>query len=346
MSTSQQRVLVTGGAGFIGIHCIMQLLQEGYLVRTTVRSAEREAQLRSMLSLAGQQPGDALSFVVADLESDLGWSEAVADCGFVLHVASPLPHGEPKNEDEVIVPAREGALRVLRAARDAGVKRVVLTSAFHAIGFGYGRTDHEFTEADWSRLDGPGISTYNKSKTLTERAAWDFLANSGGDLELTVLNPVAVFGPLFNKSTSGGNDVIRRLLVGELPGYADFWFPIVDVRDVAKAHVRAMTSPQAAGERLIIGSGSSLSMKQICLLLREHFGAQASRVPHRSIPSFVLRFAAIFNKGLREMTADLGVIKKINVEKARRILGPAAYTPEEAVLATAESLLKLGVVSE
>jgi nucleoside-diphosphate-sugar epimerase len=190
---SPQRVLVTGGSGFIAGHCILQLLEQGYLVRTTVRSLDREPEVRAVLGDAGMTSGDAPSFMAAELTSDDGWAAAVADCDFVLHVASPVHLEVTDNEDEVIVPAREGALRVLRAARDAGVTRVVLTSAFHAVGYGHPHTDHVFTEDDWSVLDGPGTTTYGKSKTLAERAAWDFIAAEGGSLEIASILPVAVW---------------------------------------------------------------------------------------------------------------------------------------------------------
>lgn len=338
MAVTGQRVLVTGGSGFIAAHCILRLLEQGYLVRTTVRSLEREPEVRTLLRDAGRPAGDRLSFVAADLTRDAGWADAVAGCDAVLHVASPLPHGVPKNEDDVIVPARDGTLRVLRAARDAGVGRVVLTSAFGAVGFGHGRTGHEFTEDDWTVLDGPGVSAYNKSKTIAERAAWDFVAAEGGPMELVAMNPVAVFGPLLGKSVSGGNEVVRRLLSGEIPGYPDFWFPIVDVRDVAIAHVLAMTVPEAAGQRFIIGSGSGLTMKEIGLLLKENLGERAKRVPTRSIPSFVLRASAVFNRTVREIAPELGVTKNISTAKARAVLGWQPRTPEEAVIATARSM--------
>lgn len=348
MPVNPQRVLVTGGSGYIAGYCIVQLLEQGYQVRTTVRSLDREAQVRNELGLSTSgQAAESLSFVVADLGSDSGWAEAVADCDFVLHVASPLPMSTPQNEDEVIKPARDGTLRVLRAASQAGVKRVVLTSAFGAVGFGYGRTDHEFTETDWSILDGPGVNAYYKSKTLAERAAWDFVsadANGAKAMELTTVNPVAVLGPLMGSNVSGSNELIRRILAGDLPGYPDFWMPIVDVRDLAKAHLLAMTTPEAAGERFIIGSGTGMTMKQIGLLLKSRLGEQAKRVPTRSIPNFVIRIGAIFNKTMREIVPDLGITKRINVDKSRRVLGLQPRTADEAVLAAAESMLQRGIV--
>src|SRR5215471_17128477 len=188
--------LVTGGSGFIGCHCILQLLAAGYEVRTTVRNLKREADVRAMLKTGGAEPGERLSFVAADLEKDAGWAEAVTGCEYVLHVASPLPPKEPKHEDELIVPAREGSLRVLRAARDAGVKRVVLTSSFAAIGYGHAPQDAPFNETSWTDPNGHDVLPYAKSKTLAERAAWEFIAAEGRGLELSVVNPVGVFGPV------------------------------------------------------------------------------------------------------------------------------------------------------
>jgi nucleoside-diphosphate-sugar epimerase len=189
-------VLVTGGSGFIGSHAILQLLAAGHQVRTTVRSMKREADVRAMLKEGGTDANDRLTFAVADLEKDGGWPEAMAGCEYVLHVASPFPKNVPKHEDELIVPAREGTLRVLRAARDAGVKRVVLTSSFAAIGYGHPRQEAPFDEKVWTNTESRGTTAYVKSKTLAERAAWDFIAKEGGSLELSVINPVGVFGPV------------------------------------------------------------------------------------------------------------------------------------------------------
>src|ERR1700754_3572494 len=195
-------VLVTGGSGFVGGHCIAQLLTAGHQVRTTIRSATREADARAMLKAADVEPGDRLSFAVADLEHDSGWREAVAGCDYVLHVASPLPTSEPEHEDDIIIPAREGTLRVLRAARDAGVKRVVLISSFGAVGYGHKPRKTPFTEADWTDISGADVTAYIKSKTLAERAAWDFIAREGDKLELSVINPVGIFGPVLSADYS------------------------------------------------------------------------------------------------------------------------------------------------
>jgi nucleoside-diphosphate-sugar epimerase len=288
--------------------------------------------------------GDALSFVAADLTNDAGWAEALDRCDYVLHVASPIPHGAPENEDDVIIPARDGTLRVKRAARDARVKLTVLASAFGAVGFGYGRTDHIFTEDDWTILDGPGVGVYDKSKTLAERAAWDFIAAEGSLMELSVMNPVAVLGPVLGKPLSGGNEIMRRLLAGEMPGFIDLWFPIVDVQDVAVAHVRAMTTDGAAAQRFIIASESGMIMEEIGLLLKARLGEKARRVPAASIPSDVVRLAANSNPTMRDLAPQLGITKNISDEKARRILDLKTRPAEEAVLSAAESMLRSGIV--
>ena len=217
-------VLVTGGSGFIGSHCVLQLLAAGHRVRTTVRSLSREADVRALLKQGGVEPGDRLAFAAADLEKDAGWAEAVSGCEYVLHVASPFPPTLPTHEDELIVPAREGALRVLRAARDAGVKRVVLTSSFAAIGYGQPPQDAPFDETSWTNAAAPDVQPYVKSKTLAERAAWAFIGREGGGLELSVVNPVGVFGPVLGPDFSTSILLIRRLMDGAMPGCPNMTF--------------------------------------------------------------------------------------------------------------------------
>lgn len=309
-----------------------------------MRSLAREADIRSLLRDAGQQPGDALSFVIADLTSDAGWAEATIGCDFVLHVASPLPLAVPDHENDFLIPAHDGTLRVLRAARDAGVKRVVLTSAFMAVGYGYAHTDRLFTEDDWTVIEGQGVSIYAKSKTIAERAAWDFMAVEGGAMELVTIIPVAVLGPVLGKEVTGSNELVRRLLAGAFPGYPDFWMLIVDVRDVAKAHLLAISTPEAAGQRFITSSGAAFSMKQVGTILKESFGEKAKRVPSRTIPNFVLRIVALFDKTVRKIVPELGYAKKMSSEKAQRVLGWQPRKPEVAIIETAESLIKKGLI--
>lgn len=337
---NQRRVLVTGGSGFIAGHCILQLLERDYLVRTTIRSLAKEAAVRAVLEDAGMVHGDRLSFVAADLMSDEPWAKAVDDVGFVLHVASPVRLGYIANEDDLIIPAREGTLRVLRAARDAGVKRVVLTSAFHAVSWGHPHGDHTFTEDDWTILDGPGVDAYGKSKTIAERAAWDFMAAEGGALELTTMLPVAVMGPAMGKDISGSNHLIQRMLDGAMPALPNLFIPIIDVRDVASAHILAMTKPEAAGERFLLSNGRALSMKEIGAVIKAELGGAAKRVPTRSIPDLVLRIAALFNAELRSSVPDLGYAKKTSNEKARRVLDWTPRDSREAIVAAAKSLIR------
>lgn len=338
------RVLVTGGSGFIAGHCVLQLLEQGHEVRATVRSLAREAAVREVLTEAGLTRGDALTFVPADLTADDGWAEAVAGVDAVLHVASPVQPGHVEDEDALIRPAREGALRVLRAARDAGVGRVVLTSAFHAVGWGHPHDDHVFTEADWTVLDGPGTDAYGRSKTLAERAAWDFVATEGGGLELATVLPVAVMGPVLGRDVSGANHLVQQLLTRAMPGLADVRVPVVDVRDVAAAHLLAMTTPAAAGQRFLLSSGPALPLRRIAEILRTHLGADADRVPTRSIPSLLIRAAARFRPELRAVAPDLGYARRVSSEHAREVLGWTARDPEEAVVAAGRSLVARGLV--
>jgi nucleoside-diphosphate-sugar epimerase len=343
---SGELVLVTGGSGFVGAHCILQLLGAGHRVRTTVRSLKRETEVRAMLKTGGAEPGDKLSFSAADLMSDAGWPEAVAGCDFVLHVASPFPLGAPKHEDELIVPAREGALRVLRAAGDAGVRRVVLTSSFAAIGYGHGPTDKPFTEEDWTDPSGSGVTAYVKSKTLAERAAWDFIAREGGALELSVVNPVGVFGPVLGPDYSTSIEIVRRLMDGAVPGCPRLSFGAIDVRDVADLHLRAMTDPAAKGERFLAVAGDFMTMQEIALVLKARMGATARRVPTRVLPDWLLRVASLFDSSLGQIVPELGKFKNATSEKARRVLGWAPRSKEDSIVATGESLVRLGLLKK
>jgi nucleoside-diphosphate-sugar epimerase len=335
-------VLVTGGSGFVGSHVILQLLEAGHEVRTTVRSLQREAAVRAMLEGAGAAPGDRLSFFAADLERDDGWAEAVAGCDSVLHVASPMPPVAPKSEDEVIVPARDGTLRVLRAARDANVRRLVLTSTCGAIYYGHPPRKAPFDETSWTNLDGE-MSAYVKSKAIAERAAWDFVAAEGGPLELTAINPSGIFGPALGPDYSASLDLVKRLLNG-MPGCPQLHFGVVDVRDVADLHLRAMTSPAAKGERFIAVAGECMSMLDIAKVLKARLGDSAKKVPTRQLPNWVVRVAARFDPAMQQLLPLLGNVRNATSEKAQRILGWKPRSREEAIAATGESLVRLGIV--
>lgn len=332
-------VLVTGGSGFIAGHCILQLLAAGHAVRTTVRSLQREGEVRALLSRGGAEPGDRLAFCAADLEQDAGWAEAVRGCDQVLHVASPFPMAAPKDENELIVPAREGALRVLRAARDAGVRRVVLTSSFAAIGYGHAPRQAPFDERDWTDADA-GVPVYVKSKTLAERAAWDFMAREGGALELAAVNPVAVFGPVLGPRHSTSIALIKRMLDGAVPGCPRLYFGVVDVRDVAELHLRAMTHPDAAGQRFLAVAGDFMALADIARTLKDRLGAAAGRVSARQLPDWLVRLAATVSPAMRQVLPELGKAKNASNAKARRLLGWSPRSSEEAIVAAAESLLQ------
>jgi nucleoside-diphosphate-sugar epimerase len=335
-------VLVTGGSGFIGSHCILQLLAAGHQVRTTVRSLDRESSVREVLKAAGAEPGERLSFFAADLLSDAGWAEAAAGCEYVLHVASPFPPTVPKDEDELIVPARDGALRVLRASRDAGVKRVVQTSSFAAVGYGHKPQAAPFNETDWTDLNGQGLTAYVKSKTIAERAAWEFIAKEGGGLELSVVNPVGVFGPALGPDLSTSILIVKSMMDGDLPGSPKLYFGAVDVRDVADLHLRAMTQPAAKGERFLAVAGDFITMQDIAKVLKEHMGTAARRVPAGELPNWLLRVASLFDPRVKQILPELGTTKNATNEKARRVLGWTPRSNEDSIVATAESLVRLG----
>jgi dihydroflavonol-4-reductase len=339
------RVLVTGGTGFVGAHCLLQLLAAGYETHTTVRDKAREGEVRAMLRQGGAgEVGKRLIVFRADLMADAGWAAAVAGCDYVLHVASPFPSTVPKDENELIAPARDGALRVLRAARDAGVKRVVLTSSFAAIGYGLEPRPDPFTEADWTNLQNPSVQPYQKSKTIAERAAWDFIAREGGGLELAVVNPVGIFGPVLGPDFSTSIVMVKRFLDGNVPGCPNIWFGAVDVRDVADLHLKAMTDPAARGERFLATAGDFLSAQQLARLLKDNLGEIGRKVPTRALPDWLLRMVALFDPQVRGMLPELGKRKNGSNEKARRLLDWAPRSAKESALATARSLSELGLL--
>jgi nucleoside-diphosphate-sugar epimerase len=337
-------VLVTGGSGFIGSHCILQLLAAGHRVRATVRSLIREGDVRAMLKVGGAEPGERLSLFAADLGGDAGWAEAAAGCDYVLHVASPFPASVPQHEDDIIVPAREGALRVLRASRDAGVKRVVLTSSFAAVGYGHEQRTEPFDETSWTDLSGAGVAAYVKSKTLAERAAWDFIARESGGLELSVINPVVVFGPALGPDISTSILLLQRLMDGALPGCPRLYFGVVDARDVADLHLRAMIHPAAGGERFLAVAGNSMSIRDIALVLKRRMGAAAAGVRAFQVPDWLVRVAAWRDPVARQILPELGKVKNASSAKARRLLGWTPLSNEDSIVATAESLVRLGLL--
>ena len=339
------KVLVTGGSGFVGSHCIAQLLAAGHEVRTTVRTLARATDVRAVVKEGGVDDADRLAFTAAELTGDDGWAQAAAGCDFVLHVASPFPARPPRHEDELITPAREGTVRVLRAARDAGVKRVVLTSSFAAIGYGHPPCATPFDETTWTDT-AAGVSAYVKSKTLAERAAWDFMSAEGRALELAVVNPVVILGPVLGPDVASSVLLIRRLLDGEIPLLPRVTFGIVDVRDVADLHLRAMVHPAAAGQRFLAVAGDFMSVADVAAVLKARLGAIGRRVTTRQAPDWVIRLAALFVAEARAAVPELGKTKNATSEKAARLLGWAPRAREDAIAATGETLARLGLLKE
>jgi dihydroflavonol-4-reductase len=335
-------VLVTGGSGYIGGFCVIGLLQQGYTVRTTVRNLNREGQVRAALGKA-VEIGDRLSFYAADLMADAGWDEAVAGCDHVLHVASPLGVAEPKDPNELIIPARDGARRVVGAAIKAGVKRVVQTSSVAATSKPPGGGDSVADETQWTDPTLRGVSAYSQSKTLAEKAAWELVGSAGGATTLATVNPALVLGPVLGHDFSESVQVVERLVSGRVPGIPRLGFNIVDVRDVADLHIRAMTAPEAAGQRFI-AAGAYAWMGDIAAMLRAKLGADGAKVPTRKVPDFVIRLAGLFDKDLGSVTPGLGLKHDFTSAKAQQMLGWKPRPTEETVLDCARSLIAEGAV--
>lgn len=329
-------VLVTGGTGFLGGWCLVELLRRGYRVRTTVRDIAREPELRDRLA-SEVDAGDRLTVLTADLLSDDGWAEAVDGCDCVLHVASPFPPEQPKDPDELIVPAREGTLRVLGAALDAGVERVVVTSSVAAIRGGLESASGPLTEQDWTDLDNPKLTPYVRSKTIAERAAWDLVKERGEVEKLAVVNPGAILGPVLSKDRSFSVELIERLLKG-MPGTPRIGFGFVDVRDVADMQIRAMTTPKAGGERFI-AVAQFRWVSEVAEVLRDRLGPAAAKVPKRTVPNVVVRAMALFDPGIRSIVGQLDQRFELSNEKAEALLGWSPRPVEETFVDCARTLL-------
>lgn len=330
-------VLVTGGTGFLGTHVIAQLLRAGHAVRTTVRDLGREPELRAALTGAGVDGGAELTLVTADLSDDAGWADAVHGVRYVLHVASPFPPAMPQSDDDVIRPARDGALRVLRASRDAGVERVVMTSSFAAVGYGHEATDEPFDERTWTNVGAP-LSAYIRSKALAERAAWDFIEAEGEGLELAVVNPVGIFGPPLTPDLSASIGLAHQMMTA-MPAVPRLATTVVDVRDAADLHLRAMTHPAAAGERFLASTGEPISFQDVAAQLRDAVGLQPNRLP--VLPDDVVRQAAKTDPGMAGMVGELGKVRRVSSEKAQTVLDWSPRSNTETLRATAIALQKI-----
>jgi nucleoside-diphosphate-sugar epimerase len=331
-----ETVLVTGGTGFIAGWCIAELLQRGYAVRTTVRSLSKESAVRAAVASGGAS-GDHLAFFAADLTKDDGWDAAMAGCDYVLHVASPLGLDAPRDRNALVAPARDGTLRVLRAAVNAGVKRVVMTSAA-ATARPPLSSERASDETIWADPDDPQFDAYRVSKILAERAAWDFMSKAGGSTELVTILPGAVFGPILTSENLGSVGIIQRLLQGRPAVLTRLGFWIVDVRDLADLHIRAMVAPAAAGQRFI-AAGDFMWMQDMASTLREKLGSRAAKTPTRRLPNVVARLVFSFNPALRTLAPLLGRKYMLISEKARRELGFSPRPAATTVVDCAESLM-------
>jgi nucleoside-diphosphate-sugar epimerase len=321
------RVLVTGGSGYVGTQLIAALLRDGHRVRATVRCLEREGDVRAAVR-RGDGDDSGLEVVVADLTADEGWTAAAAGCEEVHHVASPIPAAQPDDPDEVIVAAREGTLRALRAARDAGARRVVLTSSFAAVGYSP-KPDAEYTEADWTDPDAPGLAPYPRSKAIAERAAWDFIEREGGETELVVVNPTFILGPTLTTQVRSSLQLTKAMLDGTMPVVRRQRFGVADVRDVADLHVRAMATPEAAGKRfLALADGPTISFLEMAQILRERLGPLAARVPTQEAPGPEPPRLIIHN------------------DRAKQELGWRPRPAETTIIETAESLRDLELLEK
>ncbi|WP_223585002.1 SDR family oxidoreductase [Sphingobacterium sp. GVS05A] len=313
-----QTVLVTGGTGFLGVNIILELLKKGFTVRTTLRTLSRKNEILDALTAGGISTFDQLSFYEADLLSDNGWDEAAQGCDYVLHVASPFVAEQPKDENELIIPAKEGTLRALKAAKKAGVKRVVLTSSFAAIGYSIDPRNHVFTELDWTDENAP-VQAYIKSKTIAEKAAWQFMEDEAPAMELTVINPVGIFGPILGGISSASLDtVVKGIVEGHIKENAPFTFGAVDVRDAADIHIKAMLHPEAAGQRFLATSEGAMSFYDVAELIKKERPKLAGKIATMQ-PTPVEEYTQMSNK------------------KAAETLGWKPRTREEAILASVDS---------
>ncbi|MGC7873271.1 SDR family oxidoreductase [Desulfosporosinus sp. SYSU MS00001] len=342
----QNNVLVTGGTGFLGVQIILQLLQKGYSVKTTLRSISSKNNVIDTLKSNGITTFDNLTFVEADLLKDDNWDEAMKGCDYVFSVASPIFSAmSQKDETEAMRPAVEGIIRVLKAARNANVKRVVMTSNFGAVGFSNKNPNTTTTEEDWTDPNEKGLSAYEKSKLLAERAAWDFIKKDGGNLEFATINPVAILGPSLSAHISGSFGLLEHLLDGSMKAIPNIPLNIVDVRDVADLHIRAMTNPNANGQRFIASADGQISLPEIAALLKNKYPSITGKVPVETLPDSVIYSNASSNKQAETTALLMKVNRNVSNTKAKKILGwkPIANN-EEAIIASINGMIKFEII--
>ncbi|QES87257.1 SDR family oxidoreductase [Rhizosphaericola mali] len=340
---NKETVLVTGGTGFVGVHCILQLLQQGYNIKTTIRNLNRKEDVIKMLKNGGIHSFEKLNFVQADLTKEDNWDEAVQNCTYVLHVASPIFLSLPKDDNEMIRPAVDGTLRVLKAAKKAGVKRVVMTSNFGAIGYSHKDPNIEITEKEWTDPNEKGLSSYNKSKVLAEKAAWAYINKEGGTMEFATINPTAIFGPALGKDLSSGFELIKNLLDGTMKAIPNLYMNVIDVRDVADLHIKAMTNPMANGQRFLALAGGKISLPEIAIFLKKNMPEITTKTSSQILPDWLVRLGGLFNPKLKNLASMLKTNRNTSNEKAKIVLGwtPIA-TNHEAIIESIKSMRKFG----
>lgn len=337
----QGTVLVTGGTGYIAGELIDQLLAKGWCVRTTVRSKRKSEQA---LRARWPNAGDQLFVFEAELMSDAGWDLANEGCTHVTHVASPIAVSAPKHEDEMIVPAREGTLRALRFARDAGVKRFVQTSSMAAVAYGRSDKVYTVTEADWTDVNHRDVYPYVKSKTIAERAAREWVAAEGGEIEFVSVNPSMVLGPVHSPDFSPSVEAVKQVLDGSMPMAPDLGISIVDTRDCADLHVRCLETPGLANERFLC-AGRFMKIIEIAEVLRRQLPPEHTRkVPKKVMPNWMVGMLALVNPGVRSIKAEVGKTRNVDASHAKQRLGWETRPAEESLVDCAKSLIEHGVV--
>lgn len=337
-------IVVTGASGFIAKHIIVELLNRGYAVRGTVRDLAKVDATRTAIARTGAKT-EKLGFAAADLLDDAGWDSALAGADAVLHTASPFPIQQPDNDNDLLMPARDGTLRVLAAATRAGIKRAVVTSSTVAILYGSGLPDgHIYTEADFTDETRSELTAYIRSKTLAEKAAWDFVKRHGDALRLTAINPGFVQGPALDGDLSTSHGLFQLMAQGLYPAAPKIRFPVVHVQDVARAHAAVLENDATIGQRYLVADGTLMSLYDLGRIMAEMLPDLAGKAPRFELPDMVVRAMAVADKRLRTILPELGKVKQYSNANARAGLGLEFVSGRQACEDSIRSLRELGLI--